>query len=212
MKIKRISHRTQFSFTLSGVFVLLTAAGCSPGQGRANIPKTITVSSMAELELNIASAIPGDTIVVKDGVYAHNDSTNDGESHIFINGRNLAAPGLVIRAETMLGVTLQGENAIRIYNSSHITFSGFRLHQNTILAWDQDGTPLSPDPGGGVVKHAGVEIIDSDHITFERNHIDISEDVKFEQNWILIDEKENELDGIDHSTEDVGPYANSNEF
>ncbi|MDJ0716024.1 MAG: chondroitinase-B domain-containing protein [Prochloraceae cyanobacterium] len=74
-------------------------------------PQKIFVSDASQIDSAIASANPGDTIVLKNGVYEN--------VNVFLN-----TPGITFRAETAGKVTFTGESDIYIQND-FITVSGF---------------------------------------------------------------------------------------
>ncbi|MEU4194435.1 polysaccharide lyase 6 family protein [Kribbella sp. NPDC026611] len=83
------------------------------------------VSSLAELRWALAFAEPGSTITVADGNY----EVPDGES-IAISGKR-GRPGrpITVRAQSVGGVVLTGEQSFVLAGSSDITLEGFAFRQ-----------------------------------------------------------------------------------
>jgi hypothetical protein len=77
----------------------------------------IIVTDSDDLQNYVNTASPGDTFIVSDGTY------NDFEGSFTANG--VAGNPIVIKAETIGGVTLTGESHFAFKKSSHIIFEGF---------------------------------------------------------------------------------------
>src|SRR5262249_35804535 len=87
----------------------------------AGFPATYTVSSIPELNARISSAVAGDTIMVRNGVYTNNLPIN-----IARNGTE--ANPIVIRAETVGGVEIAGVSAFDVISpASYVTIQGFKF-------------------------------------------------------------------------------------
>jgi Ca2+-binding RTX toxin-like protein len=84
-----------------------------PWQNAQLAPKKTLITDASQIQNAIASANPGDTLVLKDGTYS--------DLQVFINN-----PGVTFRAETAGGVILTGESDIYI-QSDYVTVSGFKI-------------------------------------------------------------------------------------
>jgi poly(beta-D-mannuronate) lyase len=79
--------------------------------------RVVNVDSMAGLRTAIDDAQPGDEIVVKDGNYSI--------SGLAISKRATAEHPIVIRAETVGGVTISGSGGFRLSDAHYIIIRGF---------------------------------------------------------------------------------------
>ncbi|MFK7949969.1 MAG: chondroitinase-B domain-containing protein [Saprospiraceae bacterium] len=95
-------------YLLISVFVLLSFTGKSQTY----------VNDSDDLQTYVNAASPGDTFIVTNGTY------NDFES-TFTTANGVAGNPIVIKAETVGGVTLTGESHFAFKKSSHIVFEGF---------------------------------------------------------------------------------------
>jgi Ca2+-binding RTX toxin-like protein len=80
-------------------------------------PKKTLIDDPSKIQEAIANAQPGDTLVLKDGVYR--------DLNVYLN-----KPGITFRAQTAGGVTITGDSDIYI-EQDHITVSGFKFDQIT---------------------------------------------------------------------------------
>ena len=98
------------------------------GGGGDDIPaplRTINVSSVSGLQTAINNAAPGDEIVVANNTYSLSQFVN-------VSSKNgTASNPIVIRAASVLGVTLGGTGAFNVTDSSYIIIRGFRFTGNT---------------------------------------------------------------------------------
>jgi hypothetical protein len=82
---------------------------------------TYTVSSISELNTRISSVVPGDTILVQNGVYTTSSS-------ISVTRVGTAASPITIRAETVGGVEIKGTSAFNLGSpAAYIIIQGFRF-------------------------------------------------------------------------------------
>jgi autotransporter-associated beta strand protein len=82
---------------------------------------THQVSSIAELTSRISAAVPGDTIVVLDGIYTTSASLS-------INKVATAANPILIRAETVGGVEITGTHGFSLTSpAAYVTIQGFKF-------------------------------------------------------------------------------------
>ncbi|MCB8999313.1 MAG: discoidin domain-containing protein [Bacteroidales bacterium] len=79
--------------------------------------KEIIVSQISSLASTINNAVPGDTIIVKDGVYSGNGMT--------LTAKGSANAPILIKAETSLNVELTGSSYFDLRACEYLTFSGF---------------------------------------------------------------------------------------
>jgi hypothetical protein len=82
---------------------------------------TYTVSSLAALQTQINSAVPGDIIIVANGTYT-------SSALITINKVGTAAEPILIRAETIGGVEINGSASFRFSSpAAYVTLQGFKF-------------------------------------------------------------------------------------
>src|ERR1051326_2007717 len=68
---------------------------------------TYTVTSISQLNSQISGAVPGDTIILQNGIYTNNSS-------ITVTKVATAANPITIRAETVGGVEIRGSSAFSL--------------------------------------------------------------------------------------------------
>src|SRR5688572_1712607 len=84
-------------------------------------PATVRVSSLAELKSRIASARPGDVIIVDDGQYTTTSDT-------VIDRAGTASAPILITAQSIGGVELTGSHGITFGSkAAHAQIRGFRF-------------------------------------------------------------------------------------
>jgi Chondroitinase B/HYR domain len=104
------SQRLSLKVSLAALLV------CIP---RAAHATTYDVASIADLQAAIGVAVPGDTIIVKNGVYTTSAA-------ITVNKVGTAGAPIVIKAETVGGVEFQGTHGISLGSpAAYIVIEGF---------------------------------------------------------------------------------------
>lgn len=127
----------------------------TPGDSIPAPLRTVNVSSISGLQTAINNSIPGDHIILADGNYALSSS-------ISVNSENgTSANPILIRAASILGVTLSGSGAFNVTSSSYIIIQGFRFTGNT-----------------GSNGSSGLNLKDSNHCRVTRNYFQMSDSVK----------------------------------
>ncbi|MEV0800529.1 polysaccharide lyase 6 family protein [Kribbella sp. NPDC050281] len=113
--------------TLPATALPATALPATASPGTRTHTRPVRARTLDELRQAIAAAHPGTEIVVANGTY-----DVPGDETIAIQGRHGSggAP-IVIRAETVGGVTLTGNRGFVFGDSSYVTVSGFTLKQRT---------------------------------------------------------------------------------
>src|SRR5690349_14548531 len=88
---------------------------------------TYTVTSIADLNTRISSAVAGDIIIVQDGVYTTSSS-------IGVTRTGTAANPILIRAQTVGGVEITGTHGFNISSpAAYIIVEGFKFtHSNSL--------------------------------------------------------------------------------
>lgn len=129
----------------------------TPGGGD-DIPaplRTVNVSSVSALQTAVNNAVAGDHIVLANGTY------NLGSSISVSSKNGTSANPIVIKAASILGVTLSGTGSFNITGSSHIVIQGFRFTGST-------------GSGGS----SGLNIKDSNYCRITRNYFQMSDSTK----------------------------------
>src|SRR4029450_5591308 len=104
------SQRLSLKVSLAALLV------CIP---RAAHATTYDAASIADLQAAIGVAVPGDTIIVKNGVYTTSAA-------ITVNKVGTAGAPIVIKAETVGGVEFQGTHGISLGSpAAYIVIEGF---------------------------------------------------------------------------------------
>ena len=151
----------------------------TPGDGIPAPLRTVNVSSVSALQTAINNAIPGDHIILANGSYSLSAS-------VAVSGENgTAANPIVIRAASVLGVTLNGTGSFNVTGSSYIIIQGFRFTGNT--------------GSGGA---SGLNIKDSNFVRVTRNYFQMSDSTK--AYWTFISGSGNDH-RIDHNEYAIKP-------
>jgi poly(beta-D-mannuronate) lyase len=112
------------------------------------IAQTIHVGSQAELKAALISASPGAHIVMANGTYAFVDS-------VLVTAQGTAEHPVVVEAETVGGVTLNGQGGIDVGgNAAYVTVKGFVFNNKSTLLIDENASHIrytrnvvQPSPG-----------------------------------------------------------------
>jgi len=120
-------HRRTFLTTALGAGLTATALPATASPGIQASARPVRARTLDELRKAIAAARPGADIVLANGRY-----DVPGDETIAIQGRRgTSGAPIVIRAETVGGVTLTGNRGFVLGDSSYVTVSGFKLRQRT---------------------------------------------------------------------------------
>ncbi len=124
------TENTWASITELAVFG--TAAPAPTGDDLPAPLRSFTVSSIADLQNRINSAIPGDQIVLANGTYTTT-------APISVTKDGTAANPIVITAQSIGGAVVQGSAGFRLSGASHVVIRGFKLtHRNAGSGLDLD--------------------------------------------------------------------------
>jgi hypothetical protein len=117
------------SFCLTNLFNFHRAFGalCLFALALSGAAATNQVSSISELNARISTAVPGDTIIVSNGLYATTSS-------IAVTKVGTAANPITIQAQTIGGVEIRGTHGFNLNSpAAYITIEGFKLtHTNSL--------------------------------------------------------------------------------
>lgn len=117
-------HRRTF---LMGSLGLTAATVTSPASATATRARAVRARTLDELRKAIAAAKPGAEIVLANGTYAI-----PGDQTVAVGGKHgTAAAPITVRAESVGGVTLNGNNGFALADSSYVVIDGFKLRQQT---------------------------------------------------------------------------------
>jgi hypothetical protein len=123
------SFQKAMHFKASLLLLLLSFAGI--GMIRA---ATITVTSLSALQTAINNAVPGDIIILANGVYT-------ASSDITINEQGTAAQPITIKAQTIGGAEIKGTAGFSIVSpAKYIIIQGFKFTHNASQATMASGT------------------------------------------------------------------------
>ncbi len=110
--------------------------------------RIVAVTSLEALAGSIDSALPGDQIVVKNGMYATTDN-------IVVAAKGTAPHPIVVTAESVSGVKISGSHGFYLNGAQHVIIHGFEL------AHSQDNSAETDD--------MAMKCNDCDHVRFTRN-------------------------------------------
>ncbi|MDX2967833.1 polysaccharide lyase 6 family protein [Kribbella solani] len=117
----------------TGLAGVTAAAGLTATQtamaGTGNGTRAEVVRTLTELRVAISRAVPGSVITVANGTYA----VPAGAPLAITGKRGQPDRPIVIRAESVGGVVLTGEQSFVLTGSSDVTLSGFAFRQSTTL-------------------------------------------------------------------------------
>ena len=122
-----------FVLTFTGYFSQKTENNKSITQDE--IPsalRIIEVDSIDSMMAAITKAKPGDHIVLLDGIYDTTDWLNENEvNNMLVRGiYGIDTAPIVIRAETIGGVTFVGSGGFRFFDVAYLIISGFKFHHS----------------------------------------------------------------------------------
>ncbi|HRQ64363.1 MAG TPA: polysaccharide lyase 6 family protein [Xanthomonadaceae bacterium] len=153
-------------------------------------PRMVPVDSLVALQQAIAVALPGDEIVLADGVY-QTSRTSDVMRH------GTPAEPIVIRAQTIGGARIEGAAGFRVRQSSHVVVRGF------VLAHAIWGGETGNNNRNGLA----FEVRDSQHVRVSRNRF-VIDDTTERSIWLLVTGRDSGHHRIDHNAFLVKPSAN----
>ncbi|MEV4260620.1 polysaccharide lyase 6 family protein [Kribbella sp. NPDC049584] len=117
-------HRRTF---LLGSLGLTAATIARPASATTTRARAVRARTLDELRKAIAAAKPGAEIVLANGTYAV-----PGDETIAVSAKHgTATAPITVRAESVGGVTLTGNNGFVLAGSSYVVIEGFRLRQQT---------------------------------------------------------------------------------
>jgi len=117
-------HRRTF---LIGSLGLTAATVARPASATTTRARAVLARTLDELRKAIAASKPGAEIVLANGTYAV-----PGDETIAISAKHgTAAAPITVRAESVGGVTLTGNNGFALEGSSYVVIDGFTLRQQT---------------------------------------------------------------------------------
>jgi hypothetical protein len=148
----------------------------------ANAKRVVRVENTTQLVAAIKAVIPGDVVVLADGVYSGNATLS------IFNQRGTPEQPIVIIAENQGQAVLKGTLTFELNYSSYVTISG--------LVFNTKGAGAKSDIGAITIKH-------SHHNRITRNHFALVEqqgansDVMLD--WVVIRGKQSQYNRIDHN-------------
>jgi poly(beta-D-mannuronate) lyase len=149
--------------------------------------RTVSVDSIESMMNAISSALPGDHIVLKNGVY---DTAEWLASHSVNNVLvrwvdGTATDPVVITAETVGGVEMTGPAGFRFYDVSYIIIRGF------VFSHSQDNSPFTDD--------MAIQCDRCDYVRFTRNSFALTTSTNISSDWLGITSDLSEHNRIDHN-------------
>ncbi|WP_299188552.1 chondroitinase-B domain-containing protein [uncultured Aquimarina sp.] len=97
--------------------------------------QTIQVNSINKLENAISEAVPGNTIILQNGTYTTTDEI------AITNKKGTASKPIVIKAESIGGVTIRGEAGFNVKsNSEYIVIEGFIFKHEGVTGLSNSGS------------------------------------------------------------------------
>jgi poly(beta-D-mannuronate) lyase len=135
----------------------------------------------------IASARPGDHILLEDGTY---DNTVWLNSHSAKNMlvreiEGTATAPILIAAETIGGVEIRGAGGFRFVDVAHLIVRGFKFTHS------QDNSAYSDD--------TAVQCDDCRHVRFTRNHFELTTSANGSSDWLSISSGQSDHNRMDHN-------------
>ncbi|MFE0734841.1 polysaccharide lyase 6 family protein [Streptomyces sp. NPDC058855] len=162
-------RRTLLKGTLLGAaFAAVPAAVGGAASGAFAAERVVPVASLAELQLAIDRALPGDRIVLADGTYT---LPSDGIS--FAGKRGTSSAPITVVAASRGGAVLQGSRGFVFDDSSDITISGFALRQSTSMVIPVGSTRIRLTRNDlRFADLTGLDwvIVQGDDVKIDRNH------------------------------------------
>ncbi|WP_164234775.1 chondroitinase-B domain-containing protein [Microbacterium hydrocarbonoxydans] len=125
LRVYGTARGTSYGYSLWELQVYGTP-GTTGGGGTSG--PTTTVTSISALQSAINASDPGDTIVLKNGSYSVSSAVSLGSS-----ASGTSSAPVVVRAETVGGVTLTGSSSFSFSGVHDISIQGFRFTQSTTI-------------------------------------------------------------------------------
>jgi hypothetical protein len=148
----------------------------------ANAQRVVRVQTTTELVAAIQKVIPGDVVILSDGVYS-----GDAILTVF-NQRATAENPIVIIAENQGQAVLKGKLRFEVNYSSYVTIWG--------LVFNTQGAGANDDSGAITIKH-------SHHVRITRNQFSLQEqrgaraDIMLD--WVVVRGAQSKYNRIDHN-------------
>ncbi|WP_217180909.1 chondroitinase-B domain-containing protein [Streptomyces sp. AC495_CC817] len=125
LRVHGTARGTAYGYSLWELQVYGTPG--TPGGGGSSGPTT-TVTSISALQTAINNSDPGDTIVLKNGSYSVSTAVSLGSS-----ASGTSAEPVIVKAETVGGVTLTGSSSFSFSGVHDVSIQGFRFTQSTTI-------------------------------------------------------------------------------
>jgi poly(beta-D-mannuronate) lyase len=134
----------------------------------------------------IAVAVPGDHIVLADGVY---DTTSylqsNGAKTLLIRSTGTATNPIVVKSSTIGGAEIKGPAGFEFNTASYVIVQGFKFTHS------QDNSVFTNE--------MAVRCTDCTHVRFTRNHFELTTTTNGQSDWLGITSAGSMYNRIDHN-------------